>query len=299
MSQLTTIISQELKTDLRSKSFWIATFLLPVLAMGFGVFMGYISEDSDALNKTMNPVGPEPEEMTALQVLAMMMGIFLAMFIMIYGAQIFNKVKTEKSNRIAEIIVACVPGRTLMCAKVLSVGLTGVIQLLLWGSLIALVALGFYLVFPLDIPFEKLLDIRILITFVWGVVYFLGGYVFFGSLFAASGALTDKNNENQEYMTIITFILLSSFYIGLYAVDHLDSPLTQWCRYIPFTSPTIGAISAISGAGAWWETALSVAILYASAFVTLSLAGKIYTSALLLKGKKFTPKDILVFMRSK
>ena len=136
-------------------------------------------------------------------------------------------------------------------------------------------------------------------AFVWSIIFFVGGYIFYGSLYAAVGALTDKNNENQEYMTIITFILLASFYIGIYAVDNPTSSLTQWCSYIPMTSPTIAAVGAISGDMPIWQTLLSVIILYATAILSLSFAGKIYTSALLLKGKKLTPKDILIFLKSK
>lgn len=298
MSQLMTIIKNEYKMDISGKSFWIATFLMPVLLVGFGMFIGYISQDSDALQEIAAPTAPE-DNLSGMQIMGMMMGMFLAMFIMIYGAQIFNKVKNEKTNRIVEIIVACVPGRTMMLAKVISVGLVGMTQLLLWGLLIGLMLFGIYLIAPLDIPFGELLDVRVLMAFVWSVVYFIGGYVFYGSLYAAVGALTDRNNENQEYMTIITFILMASFYIGIYAVDNTASMLTTWTSYIPFTSPTIGAVCAISGAMTWWQTLISVVVLYASAALSLSFAGKIYTSALLLKGKKLTPKDILVFLKSK
>lgn len=298
MSQLTTIIKHEYKMDIQGKSFWIATFLMPILMVGFGLFIGYISQDSEAMKETISPTAPE-DDLTGMQVMGMLSGMFLSMFIMIYGAQIFNKVKNEKTNRIVEIIVACVPGRTMMLAKVISVGLVGLTQLFLWGVLIATMLFVVYLLAPINIPFEDLLDIRVLMAMVWSVVYFIGGYVFYGSLYAAVGALTDKNNENQEYMTIITFVLLASFYIGLYSVDNQSSALTVWTSYIPFTSPTIGAVCAISGAVAWWKSLISVAVLWISAGLSLSFAGKIYTSALLLKGKKLAPKDIIVFLKSK
>lgn len=284
--------------DIQGKSFWIATFLMPLLVVGFGFFIGYISQDSNAMKETISPTKPD-DDLSGMQILGMLVGMFLSMFIMIYGAQIFNKVKNEKTNRIVEIIVACVPGRTMMMAKVISVGLIGMTQLFLWGILIIGLLFIIYIISPINIPYDELFDPRLIMAFVWSIILFVGGYIFYGSLYAAVGALTDKNNENQEYMTIITFILLASFYIGIYAVDNPTSSLTQWCSYIPMTSPTIAAVGAISGDMPIWQTLLSVIILYATAILSLSFAGKIYTSALLLKGKKLTPKDILIFLKSK
>ena len=209
MSQLTAIINNEYKMDIQGKSFWIATFLMPILVVGFGAFIGYISQDSDAMKEVVSPTAPE-EDLSGMQILGMFVGMFLTMFIMIYGAQIFNKVKNEKTNRIVEIIVACVPGRTMMLAKVISVGLVGMTQLLLWGGLITALIFVVYLIAPINIPIEYIIDSRIILAFIWSIIFFIGGYIFYGSLFAAVGALTDRNNENQEYMTIITFILMAS-----------------------------------------------------------------------------------------
>lgn len=298
MSQLTSIINNEYKMDIQGKSFWIATFLMPILVVGFGAFIGYISQDSDAMKEVVSPTAPE-EDLSGMQILGMFVGMFLTMFIMIYGAQIFNKVKNEKTNRIVEIIVACVPGRTMMLAKVISVGLVGMTQLLLWGGLITALIFVVYLIAPINIPIEYIIDSRIILAFIWSIIFFIGGYIFYGSLFAAVGALTDRNNENQEYMTIITFILMASLYIGIYAVDNPGSTLTEWCSYIPFTSSTIAAVGAITGDVPLWKTIISVISLYVSAGISLSIAGKIYTSALLLKGKKLTLKDIAVFIKSK
>lgn len=298
MNQLKIIITHEYLSDIRSKSFWISTIVFPLVMIAFGGIIGFLSSDSDTLQTAANPLAPD-DDLSGMQIFGMMIGMFLTLFIMIYGAQIFNKVKVEKTNRIAEIISACVPGRTMLCAKVIAVGMVGITQLLLWGLLIGIFISGIMIVFPVDIPFGELISLKVLMGTIWGILYFAGGYVFFGSMFAAVGAMTDQNNENQEYMTLLTFILLGSFYVGEYAVDHLGGSLTVWCSFIPFTSPTVGAVSAIGGTTPIWQTLLSLAVLYASAWFSLSIAGKIYTSALMLRGKKLGPKDLINFLRMK
>lgn len=302
MSQLSLIIKTEFLTDVRSKGFWVSTILTPLIIILFGVVIGLLMKDSDSfmkMNESVNSaVGPDPEEMTAAKAAGMLIGMFLTFFLMIYGAMIFNKVKTEKCNRIMEILSTCVDGRTMMLAKIIAVGLLGIIQLLAWASLIILAMTGFFMVFQFAIPWDVLSDPNVYLAVLYMILYFIGGYILFGSLYAACGAITDKDNENQAYMTVITFLLLGAFYIGQYAVDNGTSVFSTVCNYIPFTSPTVGTINAITGASPVWQTLLSLVVLYASAFFSVMLAGKLYRSSMLLKGKQFSPKDIITFIRS-
>lgn len=300
MSQLGIIIKNEYLTDIRAKSFWISTFVVPVLMVAFGGFAGYMMAESDTANQLVDQLGPETSgEFTVLKGLGLLSGMFLCIFIMMYGSQIFNKVKTEKTNRIVEILATCVSGRTMMLAKIISVGLVGLTQMILWGALIAILVFGIFLIFPFEIPWDEVLRYDYIMAVVWMILYFFGGYIFFGSLYAAVGAMTDKNNENQEYMAVLTFILLISFYISEYAVDHGETVFVRILTYIPFTSPTIGAVNAVTQSSPIWESIASIVVLYICAWLAMAFAGKIYTSSILLKGKRFTPKDIVTFLKSK
>lgn len=299
MSQLGLIIKNEYLTDVKTKSFWIGTIVVPIMFIGFGLLIGFMAADSESMQKIANPTAPDPDEMSGLQVFGMLSGIMLAMFLMIYGSMIFNKVKKEKTNRIIEVLATSVTGRTMMLAKIISVGLIGLTQMLVWAAMIALGIMVVISIFQPDIPWGELARPDVLMGFVWALLFFIGGYVFYGAIYAACGAMTDKDNENQGYMTLITFMLLGSFYIGQFAANHPDNAFVLFCSFFPFTSPTIGAVNAISGGVSLWVTILSLVLLYLFAYLSISFAGKIYTSSLLLKGKKFSPQDILTFLRSK
>lgn len=300
MEQLKLIVTTEYLTDIRSKSFWIGTFIVPIVIIVFGGICGVLMAESDTFAKTLNdlPTQPDAESLTPAKAVGMMAGIFLTFFLMIYGAMIFNKVKTEKCNRIMEIICTSVSGRTLMLGKILSVGLTGLTQLLIWAIMVFAGVTFIFLVFGFDFPWGYLTSGKTYLAITWTFLYFIGGYVLFGSLYAACGAITDKDNENQTYMTVITFLLLGAFYLGEFAVDNGDSTLAIVCSYIPFTSPTVGTVGAVSGALPIWQIATSLAVLYVCAFLSVAMAGKLYRSSMLLKGKQFTPKDIITFLRS-
>ena len=299
MSQLGLIIKNEYLTDLRTKSFWIGTILVPILFLAFSIFIGFLMADSDNMQKFANPAAPDPDEMSGMQVLGMMCGIFLALFLMVYGSQIFAKVKKEKVNRIMEVLATCVTGRTMMLGKIISVGLIGFTQLLIWVGLIILGIIGVVTVIKPDIDFNIFLDPQIYIGLTWTLLFFIGGYIFYGSIYAACGALTDKDNENQGYMTVITMLLLMSFYIGEYAVTHASNVFVIFCSFFPFTAPSIASGNAVASEVPVWQSLLSLIVLYIFAGLSLSLSGKIYTSSILLKGKKFSPKDIVLFLKMK
>lgn len=299
MSQLGLIIKNEYLTDIKSKSFWIGTILVPIIFIAFSIFIGFLMADSESTKKLANPAAPDPTDMSGIQVMGMLCGIFLALFLMVYGSQIFAKVKKEKVNRIMEVLATCVTGRTMMLGKIISVGLLGFTQLLIWGALIALGVAGVVTVIHPDIDFGVFLRPEVHLGLMWTILFFIGGYIFYGSIYAACGALTDKDNENQAYMTVITMMLLMSFYIGEYAVTHASNFFVVFCSFFPFTSPTIASVNAVAGEVPIWQSMLALVVLYGFAFLSLSLSGKIYTSSLLLKGKKFTPKDILLFLKMK
>lgn len=301
MNNLKIIIANEVKTDISAKSFWISTFVVPVILLVFGIFAGVLMQDSETFMKASHGMnaGPQPDDLTPLKALGMMLGIFPVMFLMMYGTMIFNKVKTEKCNRIVEILATCVDGRTMMLAKIIAVGIIGFIQLALWIALI-LVFGSFILLFTgVGIPWGFLSNPDIWLAFMWALLFFVGGYLFYAALYAAVGAMTDKNNENQSYITLLTLGLLASFYIGEYAVDNASGAFVLACSFIPFTSSTVLTVLSAAKEAPLWLSLTGLAALYLFALVTVSLAGKIYTSSLLLKGKKLSPHDLLTFIKSK
>ncbi|MBO5445063.1 MAG: ABC transporter permease [Muribaculaceae bacterium] len=305
MNKLKLIIINEYKTAVGCRSFWIMTFLFPVLMVAFGVIMGFLMADStstmsffDSINESTG-ITPEEDTMTPAKAIAMMCGVILTMAMLICGGQIMQLVRQEKTNRIMEFLATCVPGRTMLLAKIISVALVCFTQVLLWGVCILFFLVGFIYVFDFDIPWSMLLHPLFWKSMIWALLYFVGGFLMFSSLFAACGALTGSNNENQQYLSILMMFVLASMYIGMYAVDHPTSVLAMVCAYFPLTSPTVGAVNAITGEVPLWSSILSLAVLYACAYGSIVLGGKIYSSSMLLKGTSLSPKTIAAFLKAK
>lgn len=305
MNKLRLIIENEYKTAIGRKSFWIMTFVFPIVMLAFGIIMGFLMEDSDSTMSVMDSINdktgltPEDETLTPAKAIAMMVSIFLTMAMMVCGSQIMQMVKQEKTNRIMEFLATCVTGRTMLTAKIISVALITFTQVALWGICLVVFGAGIMMVFDISMPWHYLFHPLLWRSFIWAALYFVGGYMMFSSLFAACGALTDANNENQQYLTILMLFVMSSMYVGMYAVDHPTSALAQVCAYFPLTSPTVGAVNAITGDVPLWSSILSLAILYGCAYGAIVVGGKIYASSMLLKGTTLSPKAIAAFIKAK
>lgn len=305
MNKLKLIIINEYKTAVTTKSFWILTFVFPLGMLAFGIIMGNLMADSDSYTSMINSVNestgltPEENGMTAAKAIAMMVGLVLTFAMMLCGSQVMQMVRQEKTNRIMEFLSTCVTGRTMLTAKIISVALISMTQILLWGIIVLAFGTLLLFVFDISIPWHYLFHPLVLKTIIWATLYFIGGYLMFCSLFAACGALTDSNNENQQYFTFLMMVVLASMYIGMFAVDHPTSVLAQICAYFPLTSPTVGAVNAITGEVPVWSSILSLIVLYACSYGAIIIGGKIYASSMLLKGSSLSPKAIMAFIKSK
>ena len=74
-------------------------------------------------------------------------------------------------------------------------------------------------------------------------------------------------------------------------MDNGEGRFATVCMFLRVHIPTVGTVNAVGESSPLWMTFLSLAVLYGSALLSIAFAGKIYTSSLLLKGKKFSPKE--------
>jgi ABC-2 type transport system permease protein len=123
--------------------------------------------------------------------------------------------------------------------------------------------------------------------------YFLGGYLFYASLFAAVGSVINEDpQEAQSLMLPISMPIIFAFIIMSSNLDSPDSPAMVWASIIPFTSPIVMMGRIPSGVPAL-QLVASMLLLVGGFLFTTWLAGKIYRTGILLYGKKASWKEML------
>ncbi|WP_280747491.1 ABC transporter permease [Parabacteroides sp. PF5-9] len=244
------------------------------------------------------------------------------MFIMIYGSMVMQGVMEEKTNRIVEVMISSVRPFDLMMGKIIGIGFVGLTQIFLWGILTMILFLIASLVMAGEVSFNatdmlamqqemqtagltqgaEWLEMISTINFteigIYFVVFFVGGYMMYASIFAAIGSSVDSQEDTQQFLVPITLFMAFALYAGIYSMDNPDGPLAFWCSMIPFTSPIVMMIR-IPFEIPLWEKLLSVAILYPSFIAIVWLSAKIYRVGILMYGKKPSLKEMIKWIRYK
>ena len=135
----------------------------------------------------------EREDQGAAMVLALILLMILYVSILMWGQTVMTSVIEEKTSRVVEVMASGVPPTTLLMGKLLGVGAAGLTQFLVWSSSL----FGVSAVTGGAIAGQSMPEITplMLVSFV---VFFLLGFFFYASLYAAIGSAVNTVQEAQR-----------------------------------------------------------------------------------------------------
>mgnify|MGYP001394531437 FL=1 len=231
----------------------------------------------------------------------------LFLVLTVYGGMILRSVVEEKSNRVVEVLIAAVRPEELLLGKVIGMGAVALTQLVAWTVLSTGAFTVFQFVFDSgalgasipgqgEVPTDLLtamaeneltailLDINWALMAISTIGYFIGGYLLYGSIFAAVGGSVQSEQEGQGMVMAVLMPLMFAYIIGSGAMANPEMGALTWLSWFPLTSPVIMLVRVAVGV-AWWEVVLSWVLLMLSARLVLALAGRAYRYGVLHTGK--------------
>jgi len=242
---------------------------------------------------------------------------------------VMQGVMEEKTNRIVEVMISSVRPFDLMMGKIVGIGLVGLTQVFMWCVLTAvLVGVGMAITGissmaatggvmpPVGMVgaapavsamaaaddsvvigiLSKLGSFNFFEIIVCFLLFFVGGYITYASIFAAIGAAIDNQEDSSQFMTPVMVFLIFAVYAGMYSIQNPDGPLAYWCSFIPFLSPVVMMVRVPFDVPVW-QLLLSLVLLFANAVFMVWFAAKIYRTGILMYGKKPTLKEIGRWLR--
>ncbi len=252
-------------------------------------------------------------------------GFLVYFFIFFFGAQVMRGVIEEKTSRIVEVIISSVKPFQLMMGKIIGVGMVGLTQFLIW------IILTFGIVFILQLALgfqrpvadsselapeslfeakpvqshhaasvkatefqdyvERLEEISFLKVFFSFLFYFIGGFILYGSLFAAIGAAADSETDTQQFILPVTIPLVLALFIMISAFTNPEGQMAVIFSIIPLTSPIV-MMGRIGFDIPVIQMITSMLLLILTFFGTTWLAAKIYRTGILMYGKKVSYKEL-------
>ena len=259
--------------------------------------------------------GSMPTEISA--VIGIVMSMLLYFFLLLYGIQVMQSIVEEKSSRVLEIIVSSVKPTQLLTGKIIGIGLVAVTQILIWAVCLLVLSM---VVMPAILPADMMTDVHAMQTgaqladtadielvtaiatitkpafimqmFFWLIIFLIGGFLLYSSLFAAVGSAVDNIQDASQLQTVIIVPIIIAMFASMSVANAPNSTLVSWMSMIPFTSPMVMMARLPFGIPVW-QTALSAIILYASISGAIWCAAKIYRVGIFMYGKKPDIREVI------
>jgi len=204
--------------------------------------------------------------------------------ISMFGGFVLTGVVTEKTSRIAEVLLSQVKASHLLAGKILGIGSLAVAELLVLGAglLVAGKAVGTFSLPSVGLP-----------AVGSTVGFFVLGFSIYATLYAAAGSLVNRQEDAQAVTFPVMLPLLASYLIALSSVGSPDSPLMAVLSFVPLSAPVVMPVRIVAGDPGAAQVVLSVVLSVAFIWGTIVLAGRVYAGALLRTGSRVKVRDAL------
>jgi ABC-2 type transport system permease protein len=213
-------------------------------------------------------------------------GVLLLFFLVQqYGYWLLIGVVEEKSTRVVEVLLATIRPAELLIGKAVGIGILALTQ----ATLLVVTALGMGAAVGSDLLKGSAPE-AVLMALLW----FLLGYTFYCSLYAAAGSLASRVEDAQN----IGFPLQIPLLIGYIATIPVlttgnASTLVTVMAYLPPTAPlAMPTLVAVGKAGPL-QVVVSVVITLAGSAVLIRAASAVYTRAILRTGRRLKLREVL------
>jgi ABC-2 type transport system permease protein len=208
------------------------------------------------------------------------MGIVLWSLILTGAGILLNSVIEEKQNRILEVLLTSASAPEIMCGKILGAAAVTATALVVWVS-VAFTAIGS--TNPVLVAQLASLFISKGLIFYF-LLYFVGGYLMYATLFTTIGAFCETPREAQTLLGPLMIVLTIPIFFMLQAVTQPDAPLVQTLSWVPPFTPFLMAARAASGPPAW-QVAGTAALMFATTALELYVAGRAFRTGALASGR--------------
>lgn len=227
---------------------------------------------------TVRTLPAEPDAAPGDLVVAGVGIILLYMAILLYGQWVAFGVVEEKSSRVVELVLGAVRPQQLLVAKVAAIGALGLAQMVLVGATVLLVG---GLVEQVEIPDATGAAFAIV------VLWFLLGYTFYGTAYAAAGAVVSRAQDASNAGGPLNLLLSIGYLVGWISLPAgADNAVLRGVSYLPPFSPVTMPLRMVSGSAVWWEVVLSLALMVAATYAVLRVAGRVYVGGVVRVGRK-------------
>jgi len=253
----------------------------------------------------------EATSTTMSWLLGLTLGMLLYFILIVYGQQVLQSVIDEKQTRVLDVIITSCTPFELMMGKILGIALVAALQIVIWAVLVIGVS-SFempLLIDPASVQaisdpmmgsaISSFTDVGFLLSlFVQLLVFAVGGFLFYASMYAAIGSAVETPQDAAQFNSIIMMPVILAIIVMMNIMNDPNSGLVFWCSMIPFTSPIV-MMARIPFGIPTWQVIVSIIVLFISFFIMTWIAARIFRVGVFMHGKRPTWKDLAAWIKMK
>lgn len=202
--------------------------------------------------------------------------------IFITSGYLLQSVTEEKENRVVEIVLSSVPALPLMSGKIVGLGAAGLTQVAVW---LATALLGLPVMAGRAPGIEQArLGPEVVLP---AICYFVLGYLAYGAIFSAIGALAPGTREAQQYSGFFgVFAVVPLIFTAAFLSD-IGSPIVTALSLFPLTAPAaVLQVLVLADEPPWLLVGLSLSVLAAFTALATLASARVFRATLLLYGMR-------------
>jgi ABC-2 type transport system permease protein len=205
------------------------------------------------------------------------------------GQHMVSSIIEEKNSRIIEVLLSAVSPFELMAGKIAGLAAVGLTVMALYGA--AGYAAARWKGLQIDIGADLL---------VYGLIYYILGFVLFSAILAGVGSVCNTIKETQSLMMPVMLVFIIPMIAWPRLAQEPNGELARVLSYVPPATPMVMVLRLSSGTEIWTgEVVLSILMLIAGVLATVWAAAKVFRTGILLYGKRPGPREILRWLREK
>ncbi|MEE9272797.1 MAG: ABC transporter permease [Robiginitomaculum sp.] len=188
----------------------------------------------------------------------------------------------EKINKVLEMLLATTRFSEIFVGKLIGIAALTLASFLPW---IIMGAIGFFITVQVADPeivagLSQAVSPKMLFFLP---VFFLLGYVFYGSMFIALGAMAESMQDASTLMTPMVLLLTACIMVVPIGFVFPDSSILTAAQWFPFSAP-FAAIIRLPNNPPLWETIGSALVLVAASTLVVRLSARMFKHGVLTGG---------------
>jgi ABC-2 type transport system permease protein len=242
---------------------------------------GLADEEITALLATdpLTAITLDDEEDTGIAILiGTVSAVLLFLSLQTFGGYVLSGVVEEKSSAVVELLLVRVRSDELLAGKIIGIGVAGLLQF----ALSVAAGVASLAISGNSIPGE--------IWAAWPLtlVWFIGGFAFYSTLYALAGSLVSRQEDAQAASAPVLSMMIAAYMIVFIFGFVPESTASRVMSLIPPIAPLLMPMRMAAGAATVAEVVTAMVLLVAATFGVWKLTGRVFEQALLQRGARIS-----------